>query len=320
MIKKYTPEEYKNFIYDFTEEYPNFKKNIYRPIYWEKDIFNLNAKEMKEFIVDEVLINSRSLIYLDETLKILKMFYEWCVNKNIIPQSIWNDDEYSKYFFIDYMIDKMDIYVYKEDDIEDIVRKFSYNKYLFEILIRLPYEGIYLLKDICNLKISDINFQDNSIQINSRSIHISNKLSNALSNYIKEKSIYYKHYNNILDKPSYQYKDYLFKVPSNKIEDDLKYYTSINSSIRNYYKVMSKEANLQAIQLKDLFASGFVDYVYSSCNKNYNHLIKLFEPYSQMILKDNICTYAKDYGIVRWQYPWELKLRYYPYVKKWEFK
>jgi integrase len=316
MMRKYSVEQYKQFIDVFTKEYPGYREKLYRPIFWEKDIFTLNLNQMKIFLIDEVLSNSCNLKYLLDYMSILNNFYTWCVNKKIISYNIWDAELFTKDIFINYMIDKMNIQVYDKNDIENIISKLPYNKILFEILIRLPYEGASTFKDFCLIKISDINFEEKYINYRNRKLKISDNLILLLKQYIDIKYVSYGVAQVIKEKPVYQYKNFLFKSATEEIATEEQFYNSINCSIRNYYKIISKELKIPEISFIDLFASGFINFVYEQCDENDRYFIKVFEIYNNMKLKKNICQFAKEYGIDKWKNAGRLKLKFFPYVKK----
>lgn len=74
-MKKYTAKQYEEFITEFTTEKPVYKTILCREVYYNRDIFSMNVTEMKHFIVDEMLVNSDNLRYLQIVRNALKIFY-----------------------------------------------------------------------------------------------------------------------------------------------------------------------------------------------------------------------------------------------------
>ncbi len=119
-MRKYSVEQYKEFLDAFTlePEYKNYRQKIYKQEFWEKDLFLLDATELKYFLVDEVLIRSRSLKYLQDIRHALVKFYQWAEDKGIIATNVWSDEDSSYEILMEYMLSKMDISFFYFDDIK----------------------------------------------------------------------------------------------------------------------------------------------------------------------------------------------------------
>lgn len=318
-MKKYTAKQYEEFITEFTTEKPVYKTILCREIYYNRDLFSMNITEMKHFIVDEMLINSDNLRYLQIVRNALKIFYDWCVDKKILSVNVWCSEPYEYAVFADYKMDKMDLTVYYDEDIEDIVNSVpaNENKPLFEMIIRAFYEGMDSMTNFVRVKKPDIDFDNNCIYFDCRKINISEKLSEAIKKYLSMEDY------SVGNSKMVNYKDYLFKVKDDvAIGDDESYFLKVMDRNRRYVENISQFYG-KKVNLKGISASGFINYVKKRCDaelRNQNYFLRIFEIgiYGRSENKkfmNLIVDYAMDFGYKKSQSNL-LRIKYYPYVKK----
>ncbi|WP_394910535.1 hypothetical protein [uncultured Robinsoniella sp.] len=319
-MRKYSVEQYKEFLDAFTSEpeYKNYRQKIYKKEFWNKDLFILDDTEMKFFLVDEVLVRSKSLKYLQDIRHALSQFFQWSVDKGIIAHNILEEEECTYEVFMEYMLSKMDITVYYKEDIEKIEESMKINIPLFKMLIRLHYEGIERTVDILNIKLSDINFDEKSIKYGDNKIKISDDLATSIQEYMKITSFeYYDRWGNLLERKLYQFENHLIKSPDSSC-DEVSYNQNMKKTINYYFKTISNMYKLNVSQ-KDLFASGFVNYVKMKCDesgKNNLYLVNVFRICSKVRFQNKITNFAKEYGIPGNLYSSHLRQKFYPYVLK----
>lgn len=319
-MRKYSVEQYKEFLDAFTSEpgYKNYRQKIYKKEFWNKDLFILNDTEMKCFLVDEVLVRSKSLKYLQDIRHALSLFFQWSVDKGIIAHNVWEEEEYTYEVFMEYMLSKMEITVFYEEDIKKIEESMKINIPLFCMLIRLHYEGIERTVDVLNIRLSDINFEEKCIKYGDNRIKISDSLAASIQQYMKITSFeYYDRWGNLLERKLYQFENHLIKSPDSNCDED-SYNQNMKKTINYYFKIISNMCKLNVSQ-KDLFASGFVNYVKRKCDeegKNDLYLVNIFRICSKVRFQNKITNFAKEYGMPWNLYSSQLRQKFYPYVIK----
>lgn len=319
-MRKYSVEQYKEFLDAFTlePEYKNYRQKIYKQEFWEKDLFLLDATELKYFLVDEVLIRSRSLKYLQDIRHALVKFYQWAEDKGIIATNVWSDEDSSYEILMEYMLSKMDISFFYFDDIKKMEKSIKINESLFKMLIRLHYEGIEKTVDILNFKLCDISVNDKIIKYKNNNIKISEELVNLIQDYTNCRLFqYYDRWGNLLERNLYQYEDYLIKSPDRNC-DEMSYCQNMKKTITYYFKTISNLCNHEVKQ-KDLFASGFINFVKQKCEeegKNDLYLVNIFRIYSKVRFQNKITSFAKEYGMPGNLYSSQLRQKFFPYIVK----
>lgn len=319
-MRKYSIEEYKEFLNNFTSEpeYKNYRQKIYKKEFWNKDLFILNDTEMKHFIVDEVLVRSSSLKYLQDIRHALVQFFQWSEDKGIIAYNVWREEEYSYEVFMEYMLSKMKITVFYIEDIKKMEESIKINKPLFKMLIRLHYEGIERTVDILNIKISDINFEKKMIHYGDNSINISEELIESIREYMKLTSFqYYDRWGNLLERNLYGYEGHLMKTPDSNC-DEASYFQNMKKTINYYFKTISALCN-QDIKQKDLFSSGFINFVKEKCEKEGKdniYFVNIFRICPKVRFQNKITYLAEEYGMPGNLYSSQMRQKFYPYVIK----
>lgn len=319
-MRKYSVEQYQEFLDTFTSvpEYKNYRQRIYKKEFWNKDLFILDASEMKSFLVDEVLVRSKSLKYLQDIRQALSQFFQWSKDNGIIAYNVLEEEECSYEVFMEYMLSKMDITVFYEDDIIKMEESIKINKPLFKMLIRLHYEGIERTVDILNIRLSDIDFVEKSIKYGDNKIKISDGLAKSIQEYLKITSYeYYDRWGNLLERKLYQFENHLIKSPDDNCDEGA-YNQNMKKIIKYYFNAISNMCKFNVSQ-KDLFASGFVNYVKMQCDeegKNNLYLVNIFRICSKVRFQNKITNFAKEYGMPGNLYSSQLRQKFYPYVIK----
>lgn len=319
-MRKYSVEEYKEFLDAFTSEpdYKNYRQKIYKKEFWNKDLFILDATDMKYFLVDEVLVRSKSLKYLQDIRHALSLFFQWSEDKGILAYNVLKEEECSYEVFMEYMLSKMEITVFYKEDIKKIEESMKINIPLFKMLIRLHYEGIERTVDILDIRLSDIDFVEKSIKYGDNKIKISDGLAASIQEYMKITSFeYYDRWGNLLERKLYQFENHLIKSPDSSC-DEASYNQNMKKTINYYFKTISNICKLDISQ-KDLYASGFVNYVKMKCEeegKNNLYLVNIFRICSKVRFQNKITYFAKQYGMPGNLYSSQLRQKFYPYVVK----
>lgn len=314
MERMYSVEEYKDILKRYVEIAPE-SSILYSELFWSKDLFAMNVDEMKHFIVDEVLANSDSLKYLQNMRNKMSRFYNWAVDEKIIKYNVWETDEYLYSIFVEAMINRMDIKVWYEEDIESLIAMFSDNKPLYEMLVRGFYEGIESGAEFARIRIQDIDFNSNTIHMPNKEFKMSDKLSKVINQYI--------YYEDWIDMYAIeQYQDRLLKTSKTTVDEryDMNTRTYISATLKKLSDIYNIRINAQ-----DLYASGFVNYAHERCvyeHKSDLFFAKMFELGAAVVdrrLENKINRFATDYGFSCNKQSQLLRMRFYPYVyhSKW---
>ena len=309
MERMYSVEEYKDMLKRFVETAPECSI-LYSELFWSKDLFSMNLDEMKYYIVNEVLSNSDSLKYLQNMRNKMSRFYEWAVKEKKIKYNVWETDEYLYSIFVEEMIDRMDIKVWYEEDIESLIAKFRENKPFYEMLIRGFYEGIESGAEFARIRVQDIDFDSNTIHMQNKEFKMSDKLSKVVNQYI-----YYEDWNDMY--ATEQCQDRLIKT--SKLTSEEKYDMNARTFISYTLKKISDTYGIK-ISAQDLTASGFINYAHARCvyeHKSDLFFIKMFELGAAVVdrrLENKIKIFATDYGFTCNKQSQLLRMRFYPYV------
>jgi hypothetical protein len=190
MSDKYTVEDYKKMIDDFciykgyTDKQRAF---LMKPYIYEKDLFYLNVKEYVDLIIEDMCGKTKSMQYLIENISYMNQFFEWCViNGYTFINPFVEFDALSQKTLINILIENKDIKVLYKEDMRNIVSGIEYNKNYCGMLVYGFFEGIRNAKEFTNIKISDIDFDKNTIQFKNRLFYGSELLFSYINGYIRE--------------------------------------------------------------------------------------------------------------------------------------
>jgi len=190
MSTKYTVEDYKKMIEDFCnyKKYTDKQKAfLMKPYIYEKDLFNLKVKEYVDLIIEDMCGKTKSMQYLMENISYLNQFFEWCVNNGYTFINPFAEfDALSQKMLINTLIEKKDIKILYKEDIRNIIKDIEYNKNYYGMLVYGFFEGIRNAKEFANIKLTDVNFDENTIRFKNRVFHGSELLFSYINGYIND--------------------------------------------------------------------------------------------------------------------------------------
>lgn len=281
---KYTAKEYKEFIIAFSKD-KNYSKRVYNKL--DKDfIYNadlLNDEDqvltnvLEDLLLSKLCGKSKRFHSLTIWISYLNNLYNWFIEKQLISFNPFNSDKLNEKTLYNKLSMKADLRWYTPDDIENIIGKlhsYGVNADMYESIIRLFYEGIPEIKAMANLKWSDFDKNICVLYTDDFKIELSDKLSKAIKKYKK------------MDEYCCEGR-YNFNIPMailndcfiKKIEKSNRPTRSTDemrstSTIRIVFKNISLITGIK-IDYKDLYYSGFINYVRENCN-NDDRFIDLF--------------------------------------------
>lgn len=310
--RRYSVLEYRQFFDEFTQEYPNYRKNIFRPLFFEEDLFTMNVDEMKYFLVDKVCANSRSLKYMQDNRNILSKFFGWCEKRGIIPFNVFESQEYALSVFLEYMVEKMHTVPIFEEEIREVVLGLDQDQALAEVLIRGFFEGIESIADFVRLQAQEVDFEQETILYRGQKRKMSEAFFHALKIYRENLK------KDACTKNRGEWKYLLFYLSKGgRGEFDEEKY--LRNQAKNIKRFLEKISRLSACELmpERLFVSGFLHFVKKKCREEGRddvYFVRIFRcGYNTQYYKW-IEIYAKEYGMAGKIYPEKLRLRCYPYV------
>lgn len=286
MLKRYTPEEYKEMVLEFIRTNKTAAQALNKEIVWASDIFDMSREELVDFVIYKICGNPKSIKYVLNQKNKLSLFLDWCVGKGYISSNHLRDEEFDDEAFIFKTIEAMDITVFYDDTVERLIDSMRLNKVFYELLIRGFYEGIRTIDDFIRLKYSDVDFDNLTICTGGICKQMSHRFFELLRQY---KSCYAwevcwtrKEYigndNKISVQYMSQYKDYIIKIKEiDGLTDEL-YKSRMAAIVGKYFIRISQYAGY-SVSADMLYISGFVNYIKGICdreNKPVEYYIKLF--------------------------------------------
>lgn len=318
MKREYSVEQYKNMIEDFCNEYPNYRKNLYREEIWSEDIFG-KRHDLYYFVNDVMCKKKTSLRTVQNQRIILKKFLDWSVEKGYIQHNTLTDNNFTYNDFAERFIPEMEIETFYNDTIEELICKLEFNKELCEVIIRAAWEGISCAKELAKAKYKDV--MDSN--------RYSDNFKNAVRVY-KNVLTHQRTAFNTLRKPGEsdvsQYKSHIIKIGSSTVEEltEEQYIRRTSSNINSWMEDnISRTWNGKyQITYDMLYYSGFINYVKNVCEsegKPNEYFIKLFRVGNNERAFKRIGDLAQNYGLkvtgnekIRQAcYPYIVKSRYF---------
>ena len=263
----------------FTENNPKYREELMR--LYDKEDKKRNLLELEDYEILEAIIETNKNIMSPKvfftTRFVYYKFWEWALKKKYTM--IENPFETSHFLDRTAMIvafaeSKTDVNVLTPKDIDelvnDLVTKNGEIGYIQEIIIRGLFEGIKSLKDLAKIKISQIDFDNRTIEFKGKKKKFSEKFFNCLEKYNDLQTITYQK-NGVYTVQLIRYKDYLIKFnmsdknSQNQFLNDEDFVNKTRQKL-NYYLTKFKENNTKnysVIRANVLFYSGVLQYMYS---------------------------------------------------------
>ena len=246
MEKKYTVENYKNLIEEFFQDVGFSEKQkdyMRKPCIYNNDLFNLSTDEYKRLVLT-MSGKSQNPQYLLENKNYLNRFLAWADEKGYIESNPFETEEgLSIKELVKAQSDLLNMDILYPEKIYDIVRQIPQNKNYYGMLIYGFYEGIRSTKEFAEIKISDIDFDKNTIKLKNRTLNGSEILFSLIRGYINETEhirsrMIHKTFDIVIDtKDLVQVGDYLIKDKLGK-----------NVSHEDYLKNIDFEKRISLVQ------------------------------------------------------------------------
>ncbi len=312
--RRYSVLEYREFLNQFTQEYPNYRKNIYRPLFWEEDLFTMNVEDMKSFLIDKVCANSRSLKYMQDNRIILSKFFGWCESRDIIPFNVFESQEYALGIFQEYMIERMDTVPIYGEEVERVISGIHTDRELSEVLIRGFFEGIESIADFVRLRGHDVDFEEETLLYRG----VRRKMS---PEFLRAVRAYWEASGTEAQDGKARTHDYLLRALSRSGGEGKDEEQYRRNQAKNVRRCMSRISVKSACELtpERLYVSGFLEFVKKKCReegRDHVFFVHIFRCGYETKYHKFIEIYAKEYGMPGKIYPEKLRLRCYPYVVK----
>lgn len=327
MVKRYTPDEYKEMVSSFIRINKTAAQALNKEIVWNSDIFNMSREELIDFIIYKICGNPKSIKYVLNQKNKLSLFLDWCVKNNYISSNHLRDEEFDDEAFIFKSIEAMDITVFYDDTVERLIDKLQLNHTFYELLIRGFYEGIRTIDDFIQLKYSDVDFKNHTVYTNGKHRKMSGRFFDLLAQYKKchtwescrTRKDFISDNNKINIQDMNQYGDYIIKIKDiTDLTDDL-YTSRMTSFIGKYFVRISQYAGYN-VSADMLYISGFVNYVKEVCdreNKPVEYYIRLFYVRLNERGFTRIKDLADEYGFSTINTtPLEIRRKCLPYIVK----
>lgn len=233
------------------------KEYLLKPCIYEKDLFNMMAYEYGSLVLDNMCGRGKGLKYLEVNYLYITHFFDWCVEKRLIPKNPYKVIPNLSFTNLAYhMTEKANIKVLYEDDLQRIVNNISCNKELYAVIIGLLFDGIENTKELASIKCSDINIADGTLTINNRSIVLSLFTESAIEQY-NEADYYIVEKSNISKAIVHEYKrhkDYFIKKAAFSMRPDL----SDDDFVRTTAKSITKYLKKMDLSYLDINKSGMI--------------------------------------------------------------
>ncbi len=313
--RKYSILQYKEIINAFCNEYPNYRKNLYREEIWSEDIYSM-TEELFHFVNDVMCTKKTSLRTMQNQRIILKRFLDWSVEHGYIQGHLLCTDNYSYNDFAEKFIPEMEIEIFYDETIEKLIDKIHFNKELCEIIIRAAYEGIHEAKELAQMSYKDVDKYSGKLkEAVSKYKKIDTHQGSSQNGYRKSYEINVREYNN-----------HIIKTRDSSFSDitEEKYIKRITSNINEWM-----ESNISVawdgkyqITYDMIYYSGFINWVKKICDsegKQNDYFIKLFRVGNNERAFKRIGDFAKEYNLkvtgnekIRQAcYPYIIKSRYF---------
>lgn len=239
---------YKSLIEEFCEYSKNASNYLLKKEIYSLDLFNLTNKEYIDLLVNIMFGKSKSIKHLRTNHSYLNLFFKWCVDKEIITTNPLEENEELSVRSIMFLASensgaKM---IYPEN-----IQYFIRNSTTRGLIVRLLFDGVSTLKELVRIKISDIDFENETIYLEqqNRTINVSTETIQTIQKYMNDNI-------RIRDGKTFdvvKYKDYLVKYIAYKgIRSDEAYFKGAYTSLSNF---IISHLNISVL---DISRSGFI--------------------------------------------------------------
>lgn len=280
--------DYKKLIEEFCNEkgYSDKQKSyLLKPCVYEKNLFAMMPYQYADLVVGDMCglgnkskttkVKTKTPRYLFENYLYISHFFEWCVDKNIIPSNPYNEDYLSYDVLLYQFTQQLEITVLYEEDLPLYISKIDSNNELCGVILGFLFDGVIGNKELASIKYDDIN--GNILSIRGRNVILSHFSINALNKYRQVSAYYVEKSNGVVEEHPYiQYKDFLFKITDKFAKDltDEKYIFSMGKSLGN-------NLNKLDISMIDVTRSGLI----AALRKEFNKFSD--KEFSDIFIKDD---------------------------------
>jgi hypothetical protein len=295
---KYTENEYKELVKTYCEEIKgryNIVHALNRDIVVQSDILNNEDQDLMEVLSNVILeLCNKSKTY-DSVVwykHILSSFMFWCYENNKIDFYPFYDNRLSTRTLISLLRESNNMKLYTNEEFEEMIRKVRKHGIgiLYELVMRLFYEGVPYIRYLKEIKLSDVYCT--MIKTDHFNIKISYKLKKLITEYIDltqvdgvDRPIYLHHVNNLLVCLTTPKKD---NVPS---YNERKFTTAISS---NYFNSGISKIVGFPVYPRDLYISGLVNYFKKVTNNDEEIFYNTFIGKKGMIADKELLSNLSD--------------------------
>lgn len=254
--------DHKELIEKFCEEkgYDEIQKRfLMKEEIYEKDLFHLNPKEQMELILkdmagidSESIRGSKTVSYVILVYGYIINLYDWFVEKKYMEYNPYKViPALNKNSIILNACQRMKVSFIDTDDIDGIVLRAESDRELYNMIIRLLYDGVRDAKELASIKMGNIDLNEQILNINKRIISLSPKTVDAIREYGLVKT------GSRLNKKVVKYKTFLIKRAAFKM--DFKKDEEYIESTKRYINGL---LNTIGLSVSDISKSGIIKKLY----------------------------------------------------------
>lgn len=251
-----------------------------------KDIFLM---EPDDWIKVFKLYGKMQKTYISEVKRELTVLYLYSIRTGKTTYNPFDSEELSVNN-IAYQLNS-DIYV-SQKQIDSAISGLN-DSLIGGCIIQLIYEGAKSYDDIYDLNIEDINFEKNTIHFKEYVVNASKKLMEYVKQYIENDNYVSVHSNNKTGERNFTMK----KVRPDSFVKIVKYKTTKNEHTAFLNSCTHIFSQIE-FQKQHVYNSGFLNFLYKSCDYSVEELSKLFN-YEESITPNLLESYAEKYGVNR---------------------
>ena len=263
-------------INEFLENKPKYKEDLMK-LYdkggKQRPLLNLEDYEILEAII-EVNKTIMSPKVMFTTRFVYSQFWDWALEKKYTKlQNPFNTSQFlaRTAMIISFAESKTDVKVLNPKDIDKLlnhtVKKNGEVGYIQEVIVRGLYEGVKSLRDLAQIRVSQIDFDNRTIELKGRKKKFSKKFFDSLETYNNLMSISYQK-NGSYTVNLARYKDYLFKFnlseknKQNQFQDDNEFVKKTTQKLGYHLNQFKTKTDLNfSIKNNVLFYSGLIEYI-----------------------------------------------------------
>lgn len=261
---------------EFAENNGKYKENLtklYDKCGKERPLLDLEDYEILEAIL-EVNKSIMSPKVMFTTRFAYSQFWEWALEKKYTKlQNPFNTSQFLERtaMIIAFAESKIDVKVLTPKDIDRVlnhtVEKSGETGYIQEFMIRALFEGVKSLRDLAQIRVSQIDFENRTIELKGKKKKFSQKFFNSLETYNNLTSISYQK-NGSYTVDLIRYKDYLIKFnrsateKQNQFQDDDDFIKKTTQKLSYHLNKFKTKADIDfSIKNNVLFYSGLIEHI-----------------------------------------------------------